>query len=164
MRAESVPGAVRGSPSIMKFHFQEHNIFLVVALLSFPFPPTPRLQPHALLSFVFFLGRVWNVKDVLSLQDFSLGLCMQQKWHLWSANCSFFAEDISASNGVVWCQDMLTFREKCEQERPSLGEVTCLLAMTADGSRAAGAGVGLSVTQSLSQALSRRQFMVGSCS
>lgn len=37
--AESVSGVLRGSPSIVKFHFQEHTVFLVVALLSFPFPP-----------------------------------------------------------------------------------------------------------------------------
>lgn len=57
---------------------------------------------------------------------------------------------ISDRNGVVWCQDMPTFRSKCKLECPSLGKVTCLLAMTAGGSRAAGAGIGLSVTQSLS--------------
>lgn len=56
--SQSLGLAVRGSPSIMKFHFQEHGIFLVVALLSFPFPPTPRLQPHVLLVFGFFMGRV----------------------------------------------------------------------------------------------------------
>ena len=87
-------GLQGGVPALWSFISRRIIFSLLWLFFHFPFLPAPCLQPHVLLSFVFFLGRVWNVTVVLPLHDFSLGLWMHQKWNLWVTTVPFLLETL----------------------------------------------------------------------
>lgn len=80
----------------MKFHFQEHTPFLVVALFHFPFLLTPRLAVACVLS-----GQRGACHGSFVFTRFQSLSLEATKMEPLSANRSLFAKDLPARKGVV---------------------------------------------------------------